>query len=184
MLTDGVAMPAASVAGGLAHAHHKGRHAPLMRGSPHHLSDGMERPKAILVQRKEGGVDSELVELCKMMRLMSERDVDATLAQVLKAMMVRCREGPVGGSELAKASGINRITIIHHLKRLEGAGFVRRSEGKYLLRVQSAEGMLMEFRKEMEQAFTEMDELAREIDEQFSQMDREFDERHRRRRLP
>ena len=144
----------------------------------------MDKQKAILVQRKEADVDGELVELCRMMRLMSERDVDATLAQVLKAMMVRCREGPVGGSELAKESGINRITIIHHLKRLEGAGFVRRTEGKYLLRVQSAEGMLTEFRREMEQAFAEMDELAHGIDEQFTQMDREFDERHRRRRLP
>lgn len=140
-----------------------------------------------MMARRPQTVDDELVELCRKMRLMSERDVDATLAQVLRTMMVSARDRPVGGSELAKSSGINRITIIHHLRRLEVAGFVRREEGKYVMRVRSAEDMLMEFRREMELAFTEMDELAREIDGQFGEMERvgrEVQERDRRKRLP
>jgi len=133
----------------------------------------MAEVKITITRRKtEEEINSELSSLCKMMRLMSERDVDATLAQVLREMMVRARDGPIGGSELSKSSGINRITIIHHLKRLEGAGFVRRTEGKYVMRVQSAEEMLMEFRKDMERSFSEMDELAREIDSQFQEMER------------
>jgi len=142
-----------------------------------------EKPKAELVLRRKGEVDEELSELCRMMRLMSERDVDATLPQVLKAMLLCSRDGPVGGSELARASGINRITILHHLRRLESAGFVERREGKYALRVSSAEDMLMEFRKEMERAFAEMDEMAREIDAHFEQLEREMAERQRRYRL-
>ena len=163
----------------------------------------MPNPKPVLMQKKGESIDEELTELCKMMKIMSERDVDATLAQVLKTMMVHSRDGPIGGSELSRISGLNRITIIHHLKRLESAGFVRRQEGKYLLRVQSAEEMLMEFRREMEEAFAQMDELAREIDSQFENferrfeqegardfahrakhVEREFAERQRRRRLP
>ncbi len=144
----------------------------------------MDKPKAVLVQEKGRSVDSELSELCRMMRLMSERDVDATLAQVLKTMMVSARDRPVGGSELSKISGLNRVTVLHHLRRLEGAGFVRRQESKYVLCVQSAEGMLLEFRKEMDQAFSEMDELARQIDSQFEQFEKEFDERQKKRRLP
>jgi len=145
----------------------------------------VERPKTILIQKKgeQESVDSELSGLCKMMRIMSERDTDATLAQVLKTMMLHSQGKPVGGSELSEISGINRITIIHHLKRLEGAGFVRRSEGKYLLRVRSAEDMLVEFRKEMEDSFRQMDEMAREIDAHFSQMEKEMLEFHKRRRL-
>ena len=131
-----------------------------------------QKPRAILVPKAQAGAGDELTSLCKMMHIMSERDVDATLVQVLKTMMVHTREQPLGGSELSKISGINRITIIHHLKRLEGAGFVQRKEGKYAVRVQSAEDMLMEFRKEMERTFAEMDELAREIDGQFDQMER------------
>ena len=142
-----------------------------------------QKPKALLVQRGHQGIDEELTELCKMMRIMSERDVDATLAHVLKTMMVHSRQRPLGGSELSKISGINRITIIHHMKRLEGAGVVQRREGKYQLRAQSAEDMLMEFRKEMEQHFAQMDELAREIDAQFEQAERGMMERHKRRLL-
>jgi predicted transcriptional regulator len=129
-------------------------------------------------------LDDELSELCRSMRLMSERDTDATLAQVLKAMLVHARSQPIGGSELSKVSGINRITIIHHLKRLEGAGFVQRQETKYVLRVRSAEDMLLEFRKDMERAFSEMDEMAREIDEQFASMEREFAPQAKRKREP
>ena len=145
-----------------------------------------EKPKTVLLQKKEaeGEIDAELAELCRMMRIMSERDTDGTLPQVLKAMMIGARDRPVGGSELSRASGLNRITVIHHLKRLEVAGFVRRSEGKYVLCVQSAEDMLMEFRKDMEKNFAEMDEMARQIDEQFGQFGMEFTERQKKRRLP
>jgi DNA-binding MarR family transcriptional regulator len=145
----------------------------------------MQKPKAELLQaKKPETVDDELIVLCRKMRLMSERDVDATLAQVLKSMMLHSRGQPIGGSELSKESGINRITVIHHLRRLEGAGFVSRTEGKYILRVRSAEDMLLEFRKEMERSFVEMDDLAREIDEQFAEMDKMFEARFRKRRLP
>ena len=135
----------------------------------------MQKPKAELVSEKKDAVaDGELVSLCRKMRLMSERDTDATLPQVLKVMMLHSRGQPVGGSELSELSGINRITIIHHLKRLENAGLVQRQESKYVLRVRSAEDMILEFRKDMERSFAEMDELAREFDEHFK----------RRRRLP
>lgn len=146
----------------------------------------MQKPKTeMALARKEANPEAELVELCRKMRLMSERDTDATLPHVLRVMMVHSHGQPVGGSELSELSGINRITIIHHMKRLEGAGFIRREEGKYVLRVRSADDMVLEFRKEMERNFAEMDEMAREFDEQFAQMEREFDEQiKRRRRLP
>jgi len=147
-----------------------------------------EKPKTELIQQKRPpqDMDAELASLCRMMRLMSERDVDETLPQVLKIMMVEGKGKPVGGSDLSRISGINRITIIHHLGRLEDAGLVRRSEGKYILKIQSAEDMLMEFRKEMEKHFSEMDEMARQIDEQFAGFEKEFEqqiERQRKRNL-
>ena len=149
------------------------------------MVNGMPKQKTgVAAVGKEDIPNDELIVLCRKMRLMSERDTDATLPQVLRVMMVHSRGQPVGGSELSELSGINRITIIHHMKRLEGAGFVRREEGKYILRVRSAEDMILEFRKEMERSFAEMDEMAREFDEQFASMERAFDERHRKRRLP
>ncbi len=143
-----------------------------------------DKQKAELVQQKRQSqdIDAELAELCKMMRIMSERDTDGTLPQVLKAMMVEGKGKPVSGSDLSRISGINRITIIHHLGRLEDAGLVRRSEGKYILKVQSAEDMLVEFRKEMERHFELMDEMARLFDEQFDSFEQEFAGRVERQR--
>ena len=127
----------------------------------------MQKKGERLSGKSDEKLDGELSELCKMMKLMSERDVDSTLVQVLKTMLIHSRARPLGGSELSKISGLNRITVIHHMKRLESAGFVAHQETKYVLRVSSAEGMLLEFRKEMERTFAEMDELAREIDSCF-----------------
>ena len=57
-----------------------------------------QKPKAEMVAaRKEANPNEELVELCRKMRLMSERDTDATLPQVLRVMMVHSRGQPVGG---------------------------------------------------------------------------------------
>ena len=143
-----------------------------------------EKPKTELLQQKRQAqdIDSELASLCKMMRIMSDRDTDGTLPQVLKIMMVEGRGKPVGGSDLSRISGINRITIIHHLGRLEDAGLVRRTEGKYILKIQSAEDMLMEFRKGMERHFSEMDEMARMIDEQFANFEKDFEQQIERQR--
>ncbi|MEM4554660.1 MAG: helix-turn-helix domain-containing protein [Candidatus Anstonellaceae archaeon] len=128
----------------------------------------------VVQKGKSHHVDSDLVALCKMMRIMSERDIDATLPQVLKLMLLEGRLRPIGGSELSRISGLNRITVIHHLKRLEEVGLVRRVEGKYILRFRSTEDMLVEFKKEVEKMLMEMDELARQIDEEFGLFERGF----------
>ncbi|MCX8175262.1 MAG: helix-turn-helix domain-containing protein [Candidatus Micrarchaeota archaeon] len=147
------------------------------------LVAGSKQKAELVEHRGASDIDAELAQLCRMMRIMSERDIDGTLPQVLKVMMVKGRSKPVGGSELSELSGINRITIIHHLKRLEGAGLVRRQEGKYILTVHSAEDMLMEFRKEMERHFEQMDEIAREIDAHFAAIEREFERRQSARKM-
>src|SRR3989338_532425 len=124
-----------------------------------------------VIERRGEGADEELVKLCKYMRVMSDRDTDATVTQVLKTMMIAGRDKAVGGSELAKISGLNRITVIHHLKRLESAGLVKREETKYIMQPKNAEEMLLGFREDMDKMFSEMDELAREIDREFEIME-------------
>jgi len=112
-------------------------------------------------------LEEELSKLFRSMHLMSERDLDATVTRVFRAMMRMGREGPVGSTELSKESGINRITVIHHLKRLESAGVVEKHESKYMLRVRSMEEMMEEMREDMLRQFEEMDQMARELDRAF-----------------
>ena len=48
----------------------------------------------VILARKDANPEGELVELCRKMRLMSERDTDATLPQVLR--VIYAREGVRG----------------------------------------------------------------------------------------
>jgi len=127
----------------------------------------------------ESQIENDLIEFCRKIRLMSERDIDATMPKILKMIYLKGRERPIGGSELSRTFGINRITILHHLKRLEQAGFVKRTNGKYMFRFKTISEMLLEFRKEMEQTFYEMDELTRKIDEYFAEIEQEFRKKRR-----
>jgi predicted transcriptional regulator len=112
-------------------------------------------------------VEEELAKLFRSMHLMSERDIDATMTRVFQAMMRMGREGPVGSTDLSRASGLNRITVIHHLKRLENAGVVEKHESKYVMRVRSIEEMMDGMRIDMLKQFEEMDRMARDLDRAF-----------------
>lgn len=112
-------------------------------------------------------LEGELSKLFRSMHLMSERDIDATVTRVFRAMMRMGREGPVGSTELSRESGLNRITVIHHLKRLESAGVVEKRESKYVMRVQSIEEMMEGMREGMMRQFEEMDRMARDLDRAF-----------------
>ena len=47
---------------------------------------------------------------------------------------------------------------------------MKKEETKYIMQSKNAEGMLLEFRGEMDKMFSEMDDLARDIDKEFEGM--------------
>lgn len=114
------------------------------------------------------GDNDEIIQLCRMMRIMSERDTEATVAEVMRALLRQAAEKPVGSTEVSRITHLNRITCIHHLKRLEVAGVVQREGVKYRLRSANAEELVNEMRRDTLRMFTEMNTLARDIDEDFA----------------
>jgi predicted transcriptional regulator len=153
------------------------------------MSSGMRPARLILAAGTDSlrrqldtpeDVEEELTKLFRSMHLMSERDVDATVTRVFRAMMQMGREEPVGSTDISRFSGLNRITVIHHLKRLEIAGVVKKQEAKYVLRCQSVEGLMEEMRSDMERQFEQMEALARQIDLEFGMFEREIHERKKR----
>ncbi len=73
-----------------------------------------------------------LEELCEEIRLLAGRDTEKTLIRVFNAFL-RFRE-PMGGTKIAVITGINRVTCIHHIKKLEKIGLLKRHEKSYVLR--------------------------------------------------
>ncbi len=109
--------------------------------------------------------DGDIVEqLCEAVGVVSGRDTDRTVIQVFRTMIENCGDDGIGGSELSELSGVNRITCLHHLKRLEEAGIVGKEDGKYHLKCTSLKKTMRELRREALSTFDAIEELAEEID--------------------
>lgn len=125
--------------------------------------------------------DDELDELCRSLRIISARDMDGTVTTVFRSILIGGRDRPVGSSELAAASRLNRVTVIHHLQRLERLGVVEHAQHKYRLRASGLSELVEMMRREMMQSLSEAQELAGELDREFTLMrsredDPSFDE--------
>ena len=101
-----------------------------------------------IVIKIEGNVGSdELERLLRFAGIVSERDVDNTVVEIMRSLVAASRERDFEGirsGELAKKSGLNRITCIHHLQRLEKAGLVEKENEHYELRLKSFSDLMTE----------------------------------------
>ncbi|MEM2963275.1 MAG: winged helix-turn-helix transcriptional regulator [Candidatus Anstonellales archaeon] len=109
-------------------------------------------------------INSELVTLCRGIRLLSERDTGATAAKLMRYIMEIGPSKEIGCSELSRISGLNRITCIHHMKRLESAGIVKKKDSKYRLLFNSYEEIVEQLREKMLDEMEEFLKIARELD--------------------
>ena len=124
----------------------------------------LARAKALPPPRES---DDELEAFCRHLRIVSTRDMDGTVTVVFRSMLVEGRVQPVGSSELAKTTHLNRVTIIHHLQRLEQMGLVEHTERKYRLRVSGLQQAVAQMREEMMRSFEEAEALALDLDREF-----------------
>ncbi|MCL6088960.1 MAG: helix-turn-helix domain-containing protein [Candidatus Marsarchaeota archaeon] len=119
-----------------------------------------------LVRRTPKNEGDGLESFCRSMRILSARDMDGTVTVVFRSMLTEGRQ-PVGSSELAQLTRLNRVTIIHHLQRLEQMGLVEHTERKYRLRVHDLSEAVEQMREEMMRSFEEAEVMALELDRQF-----------------
>ena len=74
-------------------------------------------------------------ELCRFFGAVSQRDTDRTVVRVFKVVAtISNSERSIGSSEIARIEQINRLTALHHLKRLETLGLVENKNGQYFMR--------------------------------------------------
>lgn len=127
---------------------------------------GRRLAKASIQDADEQELQKEIECFCRTLRILTQRDIDGTVAVVFRSMFVEGRE-PIGSSKLAKLTKLNRVTIIHHLQRLEQMGLVEHVDRRYRLKVSDFSEVVEQMRAEMERAFKEAEELAQELDRQF-----------------
>ncbi len=111
--------------------------------------------------------EDELEVLCRSLRIISARDMDGTVTVVFRSILVEGPDRPVGSSELAASSRLNRVTVIHHLRRLERLGLVEHTQRKYRLRASGLSELVERMRAEMMESFERATEMAEDLDRQF-----------------
>ncbi len=111
--------------------------------------------------------DDELEVLCRSLRIISARDMDGTVTVVFRSILIAGRDRAVGSSELAAAARLNRVTVIHHLQRLERLGLVEHSQHKYRLRASGLSEMVERMRAEMMESFEQATSMAETLERQF-----------------
>ncbi|GEM_PF-1003063 len=132
---------------------------------------GAAGPHMAIIVRRPGKVDGEshdiVVRFCQSLRIVEERDTDGTVVRVVRTILQEGRDKPVGGTELAEASGLKRVTVLHHLRRLEDLGLVERHAHRYMLRPSSLEVLMEGMRRDTLAMLAEAEEMAKEIDSEF-----------------
>lgn len=109
----------------------------------------------------------ELERFCRSMQLVTHRDLDGTATTVLRAILEEAPDQPVGSSQLAERTRIKRVTIIHHLRRLEQAGLVEHTDHKYRLSIAGFGDMVRRIRADTEALLEEAEELAQQLDREY-----------------
>jgi DNA-binding IclR family transcriptional regulator len=121
----------------------------------------------VRLQRISSSNGDTVERLCEAVGVVSGRDRDKTVIQVFRTMIRHSGDKGIGGSELSELSGVNRITCLHHLKRLEEAGLVEGEKGRYHLRQENLRKTMKELRRETLSLFDMIEEMAREIDREL-----------------
>ncbi|MCD6279813.1 helix-turn-helix transcriptional regulator [Candidatus Micrarchaeota archaeon] len=124
--------------------------------------------------------DLEIVEFCKKVNLISRRDIDKTVIVVLRSVL--SMGYPVGSTELARISGLHRLTCRYHLERLKDFGLLDEENGKYKMHFSSIREYVVYRRNEMLAMFREVEEIAKRMDEEFSGVWGEDDEQRGKKR--
>lgn len=110
----------------------------------------------IILRRQSLDNDQFFKDFCEGIGIVSGRDTDQTVVRVFRFVVSKKQ---VGGTEIEKETHINRITAIHHLKRLEEAGVVERRDDKYALKGNNLAELVEQLEQQQMQHFERMKKM-------------------------
>ncbi len=112
--------------------------------------------------------EDELDAFSDLINLISTRDNEKTMLNVLRLILendVAFR--PISSSYLSRESNLNRLTCLHHLKRLEEFGLIENVDGRYILKKTSFSEFIEELEEESREMFAILKKLAKKIDDKY-----------------
>lgn len=107
----------------------------------------------------------ELEFFCSSLQILTKRDKDKTLLTVLRAVTHLPVNQSIKASQLAKTVSLNRITVLHHLNRLEQLGLIKKEKSNYYLSEYGFTKFVLKAREEAEKLFDEVFLIAQKLDQ-------------------
>ncbi len=114
-------------------------------------------------------VNEQLQWLGGSLGLFNERDKDKSCFRIFITLLRSAkRREELTSDELAALTGLSRGTVVHHLNRLMSAGIVESYRSRYVLRVDSLEGLVAKLGEDLDRTLASLKEIAAEIDRKLS----------------
>ncbi len=110
-------------------------------------------------------INEELQWFGSSLGLFNLRDKDKSCFRLFIELLknTRLKKG-LTSDELAYRLHLSRGTVIHHIKKLQGAGLIVSRKQKYYLRVDNLNSLISEIGKDFERTREDLLDIARDID--------------------
>jgi predicted transcriptional regulator len=121
-------------------------------------------PKIFIVNLEQ---EDELETFCSTLQILTKRDRDKTVITIIRSLLHSQPSEPISSSKLAKAISLNRVTVIHHLSRLEKIGLLKKHKGKYFLTEHGFSRLVIQAKEESDKIFQKLLEIANKLDQKY-----------------
>lgn len=128
---------------------------------------GNRRINIIITRQGAPAIGDDMENFARMLNFVSARDTNQTALQVFRWVLANSAQG-VSSSRMSEACDMNRLTCLHHLKRMEDLGIVRNVDGRYVMGTESMEAYIDRLETEAKETFAALRELAKKIDEKYA----------------
>jgi DNA-binding HxlR family transcriptional regulator len=128
---------------------------------------GNRRINIIITRRGAPQIGDDMENFARMLNFVSARDTNRTALQVFRWVLQNSAQD-ISSSEMGRAVDMNRLTCLHHLKRMEELGIVRNVDGRYVVETESMEQYIDRLENEAKETFAALRQLAKKIDEKYA----------------
>ena len=112
-------------------------------------------------------VNDELQWFCDSLGLFGTRDRDKSCFRMFVVILKSLHNDGLTSDQISDKVELSRGTVVHHLHRLMGSGYVVKDRNRYMLRVNNLKSLIEEVERDLIRTMNELRETAKDIDDRL-----------------
>ena len=105
---------------------------------------------------------------CHSLGLLGERDKKKSSFRIFETIVKANRKNGISADELARAVGMSRTAVMHHVNTMIMAGLVVKEGGRFELRMKSLQKIVDEIELDINRTLRAVREVAKDIDKRMN----------------